>query len=175
MKLNGFLLLVLLFSTNIYSQEQKITVDISLKETTLRTTAKSVPVRVKITNMSDAALDTAEFASITFYFSKCPQAKKCETRTDVYVAGREFKGESLKKYQSLEFEVNLADLYWNDLISSIFDTTMPKNLFTVPGANKYLFADIRIPLGNVRIKDVSGEFPISKSFESNEIEVKLLL
>ena len=165
--------MVVLFSANVFSQEQKISVEIFLQETAIRKTSKSVPVKVKITNMSDQIVNTADFGGIGFYFSKCPQAKKCQTRTDVYVAGKEFKSESLKKYQALEFEVNLADLYWSDLISNIFDTTMPKNLFTVPSANKYFFANVRIPIESLKVEGI-GEIPRNKSFESNEIEVSLL-
>jgi hypothetical protein len=159
---------------NIYSQEQKITVEVSFKETILRKLAKSVPVKVKITNMSDQIVNTADFGGIGFYLSKCPQAKKCETRDDVYFAGSAVKGEKLKKYQSLETEINLADLYWQDLILSTFDTSLPKNLFTVPTANKYFFADVKIAKGTVKVEGVPREVPLSRSFESNEIEVSLL-
>jgi len=174
MKLRILFFTILLFSVNIYSQEQKITVEISLKETTIRKLAKSVPVKVKITNMSDQTVNTADFGGIGFYLSKCPQAKKCETIDDVYTASDAVKGGNLKKYQSLEIEVNLADLYWQDLISSIFDVSAPKNLFTVPSANKYFFADVKLPKGSVKVDGVSGAVPLSKSFESNEIEVNLL-
>lgn len=174
MKLKVLFLIVLLFSVNIYAQEQKITVEISLKETTLRRLAKNIPVKVKITNMSDQIINTADFGGIEFYFSKCPQAKKCKRRDDVYSASDAVKGKKLRKYQSLETEVNLADLYWTDPILSVFDTSFPKNIFTVPNVNKYFFADVKLSNGSVKVDGVSGAVLLNKSFESNEIEVSLL-
>jgi Mor family transcriptional regulator len=175
MKLKILFLIVLVFSAKIYAQqEQKITVEISLKETTLRKLAKNIPVKVKITNMSDQIFNTADIGGIEFYFSKCPQTKKCKRLDDLYSASDAIKNKRLKKYQSLETEINLADLYWTDPILSVFDTSFPKNIDMVPNVNKYFFADVKIPKGTAKIDDISGEILLNKSFESNEIEVSLL-
>lgn len=174
MRLKILFLMIFLLSVNVHSQDQKIEVEISLKNPNVRMTAKSVQVKVKITNMSDRTISTSDFEWLGLSLSKCPQADKCQVRGETSVASAVIKSERLKKYQSVEFEVDLANLYWNDITSSVIDFNQPKNLITVPFTHKYLSAKLAISSEKKEISGFQGKVPIIQSADSNVIEIKLM-
>ena len=163
------LLIVSLFSINSFAQERDFSIEISLKEYNRLLIGKDNLVSVKITNNSEQVLNPQDLKSLHFYVSRCPRTKRCSTWEDVYIASSKIEAKNLKQNESVEFQVNLADLYWNSAISSSFDFSRPQNFHTVPLKNTYFYADIKIFDKYLKLGEQSIQIPIVKSYESNEI------
>ena len=104
-----------------------------------------------------------------FYLSKCSRIENCNRRDEQFIAAGKIVFKSLKQYETLEFEQNLADLYWQDSIASFFDVNQPKNFSLVPFSNKYLYADVAAPIENSTEKDSVLKSPLFERYKSNEI------
>src|SRR5687767_8282 len=113
-----FLVLIsVLFSSNLFGQDFKV--EISLDNANFGSIKTLNPLKVKITNKSEKTLNTKDLLPLRFYFSKCPQTKSCDTREDNLTASAKLEEKTLGKGESFEFQINLADLYWSDPISSV--------------------------------------------------------
>jgi hypothetical protein len=122
-----------------------------------------IKVRGKIENKSG---ETASLDGVTFNFRKkhVTDYGSCH-RGECLIAGYAFKSEkSLKQGESIEFEVDLSDLYWTDAISSTIDLRQPKGAPPVGGRNQYLFMALHLPAENSTRDD-----PRTIIIKSNEI------
>lgn len=169
--------LALVSFANTFGQDLNFDFQISLNQNIFWAKNNKILAKVVITNKSNQILNTAKFGGIRFYLSKCPKDADsligCNTRGDKYISSVEVKSKFLKKDESLEFEVNLADLYWQDMISSYFDFSYPKNLNKVPILNKHFYAEVGVFEKYIEIKESHEKIPISKKYQSNEIIQKV--
>ena len=118
-----------MFSFVSLAQEKNLAIEISLKNSTILTTDKNVPVKIKITNKSAQTLKTEDLGNLFLYFSKCRKDEMCYRKDDLLSASVGIKAKILKKNKSIEFESNLSDFVWSDNLSSAhIDGNNPENL-----------------------------------------------
>ncbi|MBX7169706.1 MAG: hypothetical protein K1X72_02040 [Pyrinomonadaceae bacterium] len=166
--------IILFLFGNCFAQELKFDFDISLNQNIFWAKDKNIIAKISITNKSEQILDTSKLNGLAFYLSKCPKVRYqfCSTHGENFVSSVKIKSKFLKKDESLEFEVSLADLYWIDAISNSIDFKYPKNLNKVPISNKYFYGVISVFEKYLEVKDFPSKIPISKPFFSNEIVQK---
>lgn len=153
------------------AQDDNFRVEISLRENSITALRKNNPVTVKITNFSEENLKTEIFRKIYLYLSTCAEERQCRGREDVFIAAAPIPSKTLKKNESLSFEINPAQLHWHDSVSSQFDARQPKNFSIVPVTNNYLHASVKFIEGFTQIG--STKVPLVKEFESNKIVLML--
>lgn len=160
-------LIVIVFSLSAAAQEKDFEISVSLKNTTFFTAGKEIPAAVKLTNKAARDLNTEDLAAgMLFKLSKCSAKEKCAGSKQIYFGGLALEPKILKPGESFEFDVNLADLNWNDANAPLLDFTYVKTMVTIPAGEYNLFAEINIFNG-------SGKKKPSRTIYSNEIKVKL--
>lgn len=169
MKIKFAVLLILMLAVNSFAQSEIFTVDISLKENNWWKIGINNLLTVKVINKSEQILDTKKFEYLTLYFSKCSKIEWCVGQEDKFVSYPAIERKLLKKNELLEFEINLADLYWSGMNSSFIDMKHPKNISIIPFLNKYLYADVAILRVDSNKKEKSSRCPLYDRYESNEI------
>lgn len=88
-------------------------------EQNLFSLARSAKVRVKIENQSGHTVAVKELRSISINLTRYERNSGVCWRDDCLGASFPLRNRSkLKNGESVQFEVNLADLYWKDVISS---------------------------------------------------------
>jgi len=127
-------LILLLCPPSGYSQinPDALHVSISLAETTLSPERK-IKVSVRIENKTGKTIVTGD-AQTRFMLSKYGKdSAKC--RWDECFSSAAPPSKVIKNGETVEFEVDLAKLYWNNSISSQYDFRQPPNMFkaVIPG------------------------------------------
>ncbi len=115
-----FLIVILIigfFTASSFAQEKDFGIQISLKESVIWRNAKNIPLKVKVTNKSAKDFNTSELKGIYFSLSRNSKTEK----SNLFAADAKIPVQNLKENDSFEFEVNLADLYWQDAKSAFFD------------------------------------------------------
>lgn len=163
--------IIILCFVNSFAQERNVEIEVSMEESNFSRTAKNIPVQVKITNVAKDDLKTEGLGYVNFYFSKCFVKKNCRGVASIYIAASKISSKNLKENESFDFEVNLANLAWKPLISSI-DSSYPKNFNKViPNDNIYFHSEILLRMGYKFDKQVGQRIPVNRSFRSNTITV----
>jgi len=164
-------LLVLMSAFSVLSQTKvdAYGLSISVDESTFAP-GQQAKVKARLENQTGHALCLNNLRSVSFELAK--QSKPYEEchRSDCFGASFPLKGEKeLKSGESVEFEVDLADLYWKDLILSGINFQNPKNMFEeVPSGDYYLSMELHLPAENSTKED-----PRVVSITSNKILVKM--
>ena len=144
------LLTLLTFACCALSQDGSNGVSVSLSANGNTFSRKAdTRIKVKVVNDSRQTLSLDSRKAVTISLSTPRKYSDCH-RLDCFSASF-FLGHSreIKPGASLEIEVDLADLYWNDMISAVYDTRQPKNMFVeVPSGSYYLFITIVVPVKN---------------------------
>lgn len=173
LKILFFALMISVFSIVSFAQEKSFELEITLGKTTFSVNERKVPVVVKITNLSDMELDTILLDEISFYFSRCSKNRVCDKHGDIFSASARIKSATLKKNGSVEFEVELADLYWNDLNPREGDVSGATNLTLIPATSRFFYARIKLLDKYIQKENNPTPIPVYKIFGSNEIEVSI--
>ena len=166
-----FSILILGFSS-ISAQEREFEIEISLEETSISKSSKKVPVKISITNKSDAVLKTDGLKTIHFFFSKCVLGVVCKEKEHTYSAFSKMPLKRIKSGEVVEFEVNLADLYWKNTEGNTFYRENIKNFKKVPAENIYFYAR-QLKLSGYEKSSEGGvdKIPVYEYTDSNVINV----
>ena|ERR1700733_12481040 len=161
---------LVLLSINVFSQERKFEIALSLEKPELFT-FKPTPVKIKITNLSENTVDIRNDMLVTLVISRLPQEKESATvgreRFDAIVPIPKALA-LLPLNEFAEFEVTLNDLYWMDSTQSTMDFKRRPNFRAVPPRKNYFYASIRLP----EEMDKQGT-PLSSAFFSNQFVVSI--
>lgn len=158
----------------INAQERDFEIEISLEETSISKSSRDVPVKISITNKSDRVLKTDGLKTIHFFFSKCVLGVVCKEKKHTYSAFSEMPGKRIKSKAVLEFEVNLADLYWKNAEGNTFFREDKKNLEEVPAENIYFYArQLKLSGYEKSSNGGVGKIPVYDYADSNVINVVL--
>jgi hypothetical protein len=147
----------------------KLTLSIFADNTTFTATAgQKAKVKARIENKTGQALKMDTLA-VTFNLSTHGKdLGKCRFR-DCFVSNS-IPGKRIENGEAFEFEVNLAYLYWNNLIANGFDLRQPKNMFRVITSGEYqLFMEFAFPDEEHSTKADPRQIAI----RSNEILIRL--
>jgi hypothetical protein len=157
------LLTLLALSCCAFSQAGSDTVSVSLsaKDSAFSKRADA-KIKVKVMNASRQTLKLDSRGGMRITLSKPRKYSECHW-SDCFSANISFRhSREIKPAGSLEIDVDLADQYWNDIISSQYDFRQPENMFVeVPSGSYHLFVTIAVP-----VKNSTG-----KSFSSNQLLV----
>ncbi len=132
--------LVVFCCSAILAQERNYELEISLEETAISKGAKEIPVKFTITNRADEVLKTSGLMTVHFFFSKCELGAVCREKESTFSAYSEIPTKLINSNESFEFEVNLADLYWNSRDGNVFYKEDIKNFNMIPAENIYFYA-----------------------------------
>jgi hypothetical protein len=148
-KILAFLVVGLISGMSIFAQDRKFEIEVSLEDTALVKSEKSIPVKIKITNQAGEILRLESLGSIYLSFSKCLSEDSCRNSTDIYEARIDrLPVRKIRADDSFEFEVNLAEYFWVPKDESkgfgigSFNESL-KNFSKIPAENIYFYAQIR--------------------------------
>ena len=128
-------------------------------------------MRAKIENKSVLPVSKDELSSLIVTLTKYGKAAEDCRRGDCFSSSYQLKNlNKLKNGESLELEINLANLYWKDIISSLYNFNEPKNMPEVirPGSY-YLSMSLSSPAANS-----TKQNPRVMEIKSNKILVRVL-
>ncbi len=151
---------------------QKINIDLQISLNSAKTISKNtnVPVKLVLTNKSAEELDTSKLESFVVYLSSCSKISPCNSDEPSFASAVEISNKILKKDESIEFEINLADLHWNDSSSSFFTRNGLKNLSQISSSENKNFS-VRVSVFDkpyANLKNLT-KIPTQTSYDSNEI------
>lgn len=151
------------------AQDKNFEISVELKETTLLTAGREIPAKVKLTNKADTELNTGQLAAgILFKLSKCEPKEKCAAAKQVYMGGMPLEAKRLKKGETLEFDVNLAALNWNDANAPLLDFSNTRTMIMIPAGEYFFFAEV-----NVFNEPAANRKKPRRAVFSDDIKVKL--
>jgi hypothetical protein len=131
--------------------------------------ASPEPVRVRVTVANNTG-DTINTKTIpvSFYLSRYgTDLAKCRF-PDCFIAGT-YWAKQFANRESQNLEVNLTDLYWNELLSSQIDLRRPKNFYEKLPLGKYsLFMEFLFPDPKSTRRD-----PRTISVTSNAVDITI--
>lgn len=145
---------------NIFAQARTDAFTLSISAKQAAGSPFKIKVRGKIENKSGKKV---KLYGVSFDF-RSRYKTQC-TLGDCLSAGYTFQHKkSLKKGESIEFEVDLSDLSWSDPISSTYDFSEPKSSPPLGRGSYYLFMALHLPAENSTKQD-----PRTIIIKSNEI------
>jgi hypothetical protein len=110
------ILLICFLAADSFAQEKDFDVSISIKDQTLLQTSGDWLVKVKITNLSDKALNTRDCGLIFRFRKTAPESKSANALGNYALQER-----LIKQNETFEFEANLKNLRWIEPVkSSVF-------------------------------------------------------
>ncbi|HEX7723549.1 MAG TPA: hypothetical protein VF397_15420 [Pyrinomonadaceae bacterium] len=113
-----------------------IAVSISSSNTSFTSYAETI-VKTKIINQTGQTIKIESSQAIRIMMTHPRRYMDCH-RLDCFAANYSpGQSVSIPNGESFEFEVNLADLYWNDVISAVQDFHRPKNMFRALPSGAY--------------------------------------
>jgi hypothetical protein len=126
-------------------------------------------VIARIENKTGHTVNLSDLRAVGFNLSKLRKGAEHALPSEHFSSAFQLSEGEIKSGEFLEFKVNIANLSWYDVRSSIYDWTVVRNMFEiVPSGDYYLTMDLRFPS-----EDSTKELPLSISIESNEILVTL--
>jgi hypothetical protein len=164
--------LLLCLSPNVYSQTRPgdFVLSIAVEHNTfsLPETAK---VKIKVENKSGHTATKDALRGLAISLTRYRKdAERCRWGDCFRATYRLSSLKELKSGEAFEAEIDLADLYWNDEISSQIDFNEPKNMAQVILAGSYyLSVSLYFPAANSTKRE-----PRAMEIRSNEISVKVL-
>ena len=162
---------LLMTATNGFPQKSadKFALSISVAEVTFAPERKA-KVKAKIVNETEEAVSFKDLGRVDFVFSRPSKAHEYCVLSDCFGASIPLdSGKGLGGGESLEFEVDLTDLHWKDVVLSGRDLRKPKNMFTeVPPGDYYLVMRINAPA-----EDATPQDPRFVAFNSNRIMITM--
>jgi hypothetical protein len=162
-------LVLLALASDAFSQvnADNLSLSISANKTTF-TPGQKAKVRARVENKTGQILKT-DTISVSFNLSVYGKdLGKCRF-PDCFVSDFAL-GKKIENGGTFEFEVDLTDLYWNNLIASGIDFRRPKNMFKViPSGDYHLFMAFQFP----DEKNSTEGDPRTITITSNEILIKM--
>jgi hypothetical protein len=166
----------LLSSSGVLAQtaSKTIAMSISSSNTSFTSDVETI-VKTKIINQTGQTIKIESSQAIRIMMTHPRRYMDCH-RLDCFAANYSVgQSVSIPNGESFEFEVNLADLYWNDVISAVQDVHRPKNMFRVlPSGSyelsveSYLPARLLIPKGQRSVFRASNRIPVTV-YSSNDL------
>ncbi len=154
----------------VFAQELDYEIEVFLSESAITRESGEIPAQVKITNNAKQPLRTNALYNIHFYFSKCPIGTRCTEAEDAFVADSRIPSKEVARFDSFEFEINLAGLSWKDANANPNSMDDLRPFSSMPAGNIYFYAAVK-RLQGYRPGNGNAKLPVYKIVNSNMIGV----